>query len=175
MSGGRLGCAGAEPRGRLPARRGERGAVAALVALYLPCLLAALALVADLGVLLLARAELSAAADFGALAAVQDLDLELLARGEVVVSATDAVRDARAWTEANLAAATFLDPASVDISVTVLNPSRARDAACPVSGQPVAWPTVCVVVSATVRLPFAPGLGPVRVSAHADASVVGRP
>lgn len=156
-------------------RRGESGAVAALVALFLPSLLAALGLVADLGALLVARAELSAAADLGALAAVQDLDLELLAEGELFLEAESARRDAEAWVRANLSAATFIDPDSIEVEVTTLNTAGWRAPACPVTGRTVEWPTVCVLVTARARLPFALGLSSVRMVVHADASVVGRP
>ncbi|MCL6581720.1 MAG: hypothetical protein K6U08_08935 [Firmicutes bacterium] len=171
---GRPGRRPGEPGGYLP---GERGAVAALVALFLPCLLAAAALVLAVGALLVARAQLRAAADMAALAGVQDLDWDLLAQGVVYLREEEATADALAWLRANLDGRAFLEEGRAEAFVRVLNtvdPTGSPvPAACPVTGRTLDAPTVCVLVRAEVRLPLLPG--PVTVSVHADASVVGRP
>ncbi len=157
----------------LPA--GDRGAAAALVVLFLPCLIACAALAADLGALLIARAEMRAAADMGALAGVQDLDYVALAEGEVLIVPENARADAEAWVRANLEDLTLIEQGSLEVVVTVINLSDDRAPSCPVTGRRVRYPTVCVLVRALVRLPFTVSLGPVHVSVHADAAVVGRP
>jgi len=155
----------------------ETGAVAALVALFLPCLLAAAALVLAAGALLVARAQLRAAADMAALAGAQDLDWDLLAQGVVYLRGEEAAADALAWLRANLDGRAFLEEGRAEASVRVLNTvdptGSPAPAACPVTGRPLDAPTVCVLVRAEVRLPLLPGR--VTVSVHADASVVGRP
>ncbi len=170
------------PRTPRPAGRGsrlgdERGATAALVALFLPCLVAAVALIIDAGALLVARAQMAAAADMGALAGVQDLDYDLLASdGRLLVLEEPARADAEAWVRGNLEGRAFIAPETVSVAVTVCNPgSGVAEPVCPVTGRLLTDPTVCVLVRAEARLPFLPGLGPVGVSVHADASVVGRP
>jgi len=165
-------------RSRVLAWVGQGGAAAALVVLFLPCLLAGAALVIDVGVLLATRAQMAAAADMGALAGVQDLDYELLAEGLVIIRADAAVSDAVSWVEANLTGRPFVDPGSTKVTVTVCNTEAEGGAgrlACPVTGRPLEQPTVCVAVRASVRLPFLPRSLPVSVRVHADASVVGRP
>ena len=154
---------------------GEKGAVATLVLLFLPCLLAAAALVIDVGALLLARAQLAAAADMGALAGVQDLDYELLARGQIVILESEAVADAVSWVRANLAGRAFLVEEAISVRVSVRNMPRGGGATCPVTGRTLLQPTVCVLIQAVVRPPFLPASGWVTMSVHADASVVGRP
>lgn len=161
--------------GRREGRPSERGAAAVLVVLFLPCLLASLALALDVGALLVARAQMRAAADMGALAGVQDLDYDLLAQGLIVIRSADAVRDAREWVLANLEGRAFIEPGTVRVVVAVLNTEGAGAVSCPVTGRLLEWPTVCVKVEAMARLPFLPALGLVKVSIHADASVVGRP
>ncbi|MEW6031264.1 MAG: pilus assembly protein TadG-related protein [Bacillota bacterium] len=156
-------------------RRGERGAAGVLVVLFLPCLLASLGLAIDVGVLLLVRAEMRAAADMGALAGVQDLDFELLAEGRVVIRGPEAVRDAEAWVRENLTGRAFIEPGSVVVSVSVRNLDAGARATCPVTGRELEHPTVCVLVRARVRPPVFTIFGPVEVEVHADASVVGRP
>jgi len=159
---------------RREARVSERGAAAVLVALFLPCLVLAVALAVDVGALLLARAELQAAADMGALAGVQDLDWDLLAEGVLFIRPEDARADAETWVRANLNGSPFLESASLAVVVTVINPAE-EPAACPVTGRKVTRPTVCVLVRAGVRLPFLPRADPLTVNVHADAAVVGRP
>lgn len=153
----------------------ESGAAMALVVLFLPCLLAAAALVLDVGALLLARAEMRAAADMGALAGVQDLDFDRLARGEIVIREAEAAADAESWVRANLAGKSFVEPGTVVTAVAVRNTWLRGGVACPVTGRALADPTVCVRIRARVKLPFLASLGTVTVSVHADASVVGRP
>jgi len=153
----------------------ESGAAAVLVALFLPCLLACVALAVDVGALLLVRAEAQAAADMGALAGVQDLDYDLLGEGVVFIRPGEARSDAEAWVRANLAESPFVVPGSVTVTVTVVNTSGQPDGTCPVTGRTLSRPTVCVLVRAAVRLPFLPGLQPVIIRVHADAAVVGRP
>ncbi len=163
---------------RAPRWAGQSGAAAAVVVLFLPCLLAGAALVIDVGVLLTTRAQMAAAADMGALAGVQDLDYELLAEGRVVIRAATAISDATTWVEQNLARRPFLEPGSTRVTVTVCNTEvEGGDGrpACPVTGRLLQQPTVCVVVRAAARLPFLPRSAPVSVRVHADASVVGRP
>jgi len=155
--------------------RAQGGAAATLVVLFLPCLLACAALVLDLGSLLVVRAQLRVAADMGALAGVQDLDFELLGQGRIVIRAEDARSDAVSWVRANLSGRSFIDMDGTEVVVTVLNTDGGRAATCPVTGRALTHPTVCVYIRAPARLPFLPGLGPVPVSVHADASVVGRP
>jgi hypothetical protein len=116
-----------------------------------------------------------AAADMGALAGVQDLDYRALAEGEVLIVPEKARADAEAWVRANLEDLTLIEPGSLEVVVTVINLSGERAPSCPVTGRRVRHPTVCVLVQALVRLPFTVSLGPVRVSVHADAAVVGRP
>jgi len=159
-------------------RLGQRGVAATVVVLFLPSLLAGLALVVDAGVLLVCRAQLAAAADMGALAGAQDLDYELLAAGKVVIRSEQAVGDAEAYVRENLRGRPFIEADSVRVTVTVVNPAAAdgsRQPACPVTGRALEAPTVCVVVRATVRLPLLPGKAAVTVRVHADAGVVGRP
>lgn len=164
--------------GRGRPRPGQRGAVLALVIVFLPCLAAGVALVVDAGTLFVARSDLQAAADMGALAGVQDLDYDLLAGGDVVIKEADALRDAGAWVTANLTGRVFIDPASLRVVVAVRNTGAGvwgSVVTCPVTGRVLEYPTVCVSVTADVRLPFFSWFGPVTVSVHADASVVGRP
>lgn len=155
---------------------GQAGAAATLVIVFLPVLLAGVALVIDAGALLTARAQMAAAADMGALAAVQDLDYDLLAEGSIVILEEEAVSDAEAWILANLSHQAFIEPETVVAVVTVLNTeNRPANLTCPITGRPVTQPTVCVLVRAVIHLPFLPSLGLVTVEVHADASVVGRP
>lgn len=161
-----------------PAACGQRGGVATLVVLFLPCLLAGAALVIDGGVLLVSRAQVAAAADMGALAGVQDLDFERLAEGTVYILPGQAIADAEAWVAANLEGLAFIERDSLVLTVTVCNPETGEGGGglrCPVTGRALSSPTVCVVVRAAVRLPFLPRAVPVTVRVHADASVVGRP
>ncbi len=177
LTGRRGGRGLLEPRDG-PGPAAQRGAVTALVVIFLPCLLAAAALVIDVGVLLTARGQMAAAADMGALAGVQDLDYDLLAEGQVVIVPEAAIGDAESWVRQNLASQPFIVPESVSVTVTVLNTGaggREGKLACPVTGRPLDAPTVCVVARAEVRLPFLPRTTPVSVRVHADASLVGRP
>ena len=171
-----IGPVGPAPGRSCFGRVGERGAAAALVVLFLPCLLASVGLAVDVGVLLVARAQLQASVDMGALAGVQELDYDLLAQGRIVIRENEAGDCARRWVLANTEGRAFIEPGTVRAVVTVLNTGGPEgEAACPVTGRRVPWPTVCVRAEALVRLPFLPLLGPVRVSVHADASIVGRP
>jgi len=165
-------------------KAGQAGAAATLVIIFLPVLLAGVALVIDAGALLTARAQMATAADMGALAAVQDLDYNLLAEGLIVILEEQAVSDAEAWIMANLSHQAFIEPETVVVVVTVLNTEDRGDGGgetspvnltCPITGRPVTQPTVCVLVRAVTHLPFLPSLGRVTVEVHADASVVGRP
>jgi hypothetical protein len=158
--------------------------VAAVVVLFLPVLLAGMALVIDCGALLAARAQMVAAADMGALAGVQDLDFDLLACGRIFIREAAAIAAAEAWVTGNLSGRAFIEPGTVRVVVTVLNTDGTgsdgrgdarRLLVCPVTGRAFSEASVCVFVQARARLPFIPSrLGPV-VRVHADAAVMGRP
>lgn len=158
-------------------RSNEWGGVLVSVLLFLPVLILCLGLVMDMGLLFVHRIQLAAAADFGALAAVQNVDLGRLATGERFIDPNDARRDARLWTEENLAAGLPLAVADrARVEVVVLNVPEGDYLIHPATGRMVVDPTVSVTVTAPVSLHFLRFLVPeVVLRVHADASVMSRP
>ncbi len=151
-----------------------RGAIALQVVLFLPVMLALLAIVFDLGAVFLARYQLQTAVDFAALAAAQDVDLTLLADGKRVLLAGPAKEDATEMIEANLAG-TRGGGVAPEVSVTVHNPSTAEPDRDAWTGKPIWQPTVCVRARIPVTTLTAVLIGQSAiVEAHADASVLER-
>ncbi len=156
----------------------QNGSVLVMSVLFLPVLVAALGMVADLGVLLVARRAAYAAADMAALAAVQEVDLESLGQGTIVLNTQPAEAAAEEWVRSNLAAAFTVWPAGFQpaIKVRVYNASPSDPAFHSGTAKVLDYPTVCVTLQVPVSLPFHLGrTWVVMLPAHADASVVPRP
>lgn len=146
-----------------------------LVVLFLPVLLLCLGLVADFGLLLVARSMALNAADMAALAGVQDLDMGELAAGCRVLVEEDAKRDARLWLEENITpVAGALGPGrGVELVVKVYNATQEAPMRDGHTSRLLEDPTVCVLVRMPVRLRFLSFfVKQVTVTAHADASAV---
>ncbi|MCL4368043.1 MAG: pilus assembly protein TadG-related protein [Actinobacteria bacterium] len=153
----------------------ERGAVAALVAIFLPVLVLAAGLVMDLGAVFVTRHVAYAAADLAALAAVQDVDLDRLAEGELCIVEGEARRDATRYALENLRAS--LRRVDIDgrarIEVEVYNPEPGHPLRHRETGRLLRTPTVSVRISVPMRTYFVTFLvREVRVAVRADASVV---
>ncbi|MDQ7793022.1 MAG: pilus assembly protein TadG-related protein [bacterium] len=155
--------------------RSEGGAALVITILMLPVLLLSLALVADAGMLMLARQLAHTAADMAALAACQELDPDRLDRGELVLDPARARAVARNYAMDNLRSAFPGIDLTEDVVVTVgvHNPNPSAPGRDQVTGRELLHPTVCVTIDVAVplRLFPVPG-GRVWVWAHADASVV---
>lgn len=157
-----------------PALGRDRGAVALEVVLFLPAVIALVAILLNLGIIFLTKYRLQTAVDLGALAAVQDVDLEALADGRRVLLVDQARKDATDITLRNLGyLGSALNEAQVSVAVhNVDKPVRERD---DWTGKTIEEPTVCVRAQA-------PGWGmtlalaslKVRLEVHADASVLER-
>ncbi|MEW6523099.1 MAG: pilus assembly protein TadG-related protein [Bacillota bacterium] len=156
----------------------RRGAVAAMVILLLPAFTALLALVADLGLVLHARAALRASADLAALAGVQELDLEALAQGEPRLLPDVAMTVANTYARANISKQLGNAAGQVlQVKVDVYNASAREPLVHDRTGRLLEAPTVCVRLTLPLRLVLATrimGRSEYRVEAHADAAVVRR-
>lgn len=153
---------------------GSEGAVALQVVLFLPVMVALLAMVVNLGVIFLTKYRLQTAVDLGALAAAQDVDLALLAEGRRVLLDGPAKGDAREVTLANLGRLGGAQ-ARADIIVSVYNPSPQEPDHDAWTGRAIRQPTVCVLA----RIPMSVWSVTLKgqkaiVEAHADASVLER-
>lgn len=159
-------------------RRCRRGAVAALVILFLPGLVGILALVVDLGLLLQARTALQASADLAALAGVQELDLEALAQGAPRLLPEAAREAAKSYAGANVLHQLGSEARAVlRVTVEVYNASSAEPLVHLYTGRMLEVPTVSVRLQLPVRLVLAPrllGRSDYLVETHADAAVVRR-
>lgn len=80
----------------------EKGAVIALVILFLPMAVLSIGIVSDLGFLFAARRLVQGACDLGALAGCQELDWDLLAQGLVFINENEGQAAAIAIAQANL-------------------------------------------------------------------------
>ena len=142
----------------------EKGAVIALVALFLPVAVLSLGIVADLGVIFAARRLAQAACDLGALAGCQELDWDLLAQGIVFIDEERGRAKAIEYTRDNLWG---MENLFRDVKVTATVDNSARDA-----------PAVIVeayVVVDTYFLRWIPGLeSGVTLIVIAESSVVER-
>jgi len=144
---------------------GERGAVTALVVLFLPVALLCVGMVADLGLIFAARKCAQAACDLGALAGIQELDWEQLAQGLVFIDVEEGEKQALAVAWANMEnVRTFVE--NVTIAARVYNlpdkpePGMILEAAFTVRCHFLRW------------LPyFSDGL---RITVRSEASVVER-
>lgn len=145
--------------------RDERGGVLALVALFLPVAIITAGMVADLGMMFVARKVVQSACDLGALAGVIELDWDRLAEGEVCLREEDAEDMAEIVVRQNLDSALCLVEVRSLVS-RVRNPPEVRD------------PVVQVEVQYTVPvhyLGWIPGLNSgFQGSAFSEASVVER-
>jgi len=156
----------------------RRGAVAALVILFLPGLVGVLALVVDLGLLLQARTALQASADLAALAGVQELDLVALAQGTPRLLPEAARAVAESYAGANVLHQLGNEARGVlRVTVEVYNASPAQPLIHLHTGRVLEVPTVSVRLQLPVRLVLAPrllGRSDYLVETHADAAVVRR-
>jgi len=153
----------------------ERGAALVITVLLLPVILLSLALVADVGLLLLARQRAQGAADIAALAASQEVQLPLLARGEVALDEASARARAAEYVTLNLTAAFPGMHLARDaiVEVHVYNPTPGQPERDRVTGREILHPTVCVVIEFRVPMWFLRvSGGGVWIQVHADASVV---
>ena len=145
-----------EPRCEAGRRRQEQGAVVALVALWLPLLLALLLLADTAGRLLWLRQALYDGAEAAALAAVRQLEPEARTRGELRLDPAGAVAAATAVARANLARLPGGTLAEVVVAVYQAEPppqiSRASRGGRSVAGQGDP-PAVAVTVRLSVTLP----------------------
>lgn len=153
----------------------EDGSATVLTILLLPVMILSLALVADVGQVLLARHQVQAAADLAALAACQELDPDRLRHGELVLVPDRARATARDYALGNLERAfpgADLSQHAV-ITVAVHNPTPWAPGRDLVTGRELVHPTVCLLIDFAVplRLLRVPG-GRVWIRVHADASVV---
>ncbi|MEW6725199.1 MAG: pilus assembly protein TadG-related protein [Bacillota bacterium] len=155
--------------------RSERGAVAILVILALPALLAMIALVVGLGSVVLAYYQAHIAADLGALAGVQSLDLDQLAEGKIWIDPEEARGQAEkiAWENlrANFAG---LRRAEVEITVEVYQASESEPLYHRTTGRRLTAPTVAVQLAFQRRLPLVIYSRSIAIQARADASAVRR-
>jgi len=168
----------ARPPGSLPRLKGEGGAALVLTLLMLPVLLLLLSGLIAIAQLFTVRAHLHAVADLAALAAVQELDLERLAEGEVFLD------EAAARARALEAVRNNVEPGGgsvllSSIEVAIYNPTGIKRPVDKVSGEKLRWPTVCVRIEASTRIPWllaVPGLPrAVTLRVHTDAAVVRKP
>jgi uncharacterized membrane protein len=146
-----------------------------MTVLLLPVILLSLALVADVGLLLLARQRAHGAADMAALAACQEVELALLARGELALDQASARARAVEYASMNLTAAfPGMDLArDAIVEVHVHNPTPGQPDRDRFTGREIIYPTVCVVIELRVPMWFLRvSGGGVRIRVHADASVV---
>lgn len=120
-----------------------------LILLWLPVLMAAMALATDGGQLFLARFRLQAAVDLAALAAVQSLDWDRLAEGEVLLLEEESEAAVHEYLAENLSS--FMDEAPVGVWVWVVNASPGDPGVHPITGEEMLYPTV--VVRCQVRAP----------------------
>ncbi|HAI20574.1 MAG TPA: hypothetical protein DCM14_01520 [Clostridiales bacterium UBA8153] len=156
----------------------RRGAVAALVILFLPGLIGVLALVVDLGLLLHARTALQASADLAALAGVQELDLEALAQGTPRLLTEPARAAAESYAAINVLHQLGGEARAVlRMTVEVYNASPTEPLVHLRTGRVLEVPTVSVQLQLPLRLVLAPrllGRFDYLVETHADAAVVRR-
>jgi hypothetical protein len=101
----------------------QKGAVIALVTLFLPVAVLSLGIVADLGVVFAARRLAQAACDLGALAGCQELDWDLLAQGTVLIDEDRGRARAIEYTRRNLESMENLF-SEVSIAASVDNSSK---------------------------------------------------
>ena len=141
-----------------------------LLVVFLPVLVAVMALMAETGRLFVVARRVQAAADLGALAGAQEVDLERLAEGERYLDEGRARTQAERLTRENLrdlgGAA-----ANAGLQVYVINVATGP-AAHPRTGRLIRDPTVSVWVEVTVPLYLIGWRSEVTLGAHADASVV---
>lgn len=149
-----------------------RGGVLVLVVAFVPVLAAVLSLVLETGRLFVVARWVQAAADLGALAGAQEVDLERLADGERWLDEARARAEALSVTGANLRDL-GARAMGTRVQVYVVNVTGGR-AVHPRTGRSIRDPTVSVWVEAEVPVRMAWWVRTVRVSAHADASVVER-
>jgi uncharacterized membrane protein len=143
--------------------------------IYLPILLLITAMVIDVGLLIVSRNKLQAAADFAALAGAQNLDLEALQDGVIVLSESSARADAIRWARENTFRNlhTTLDESNLHVYVRVYNASDNLSLFDNHTGRKLRDPTVCVVIEAVHQFHFIHGVfGEQRIKVHADASVL---
>lgn len=147
------------------AYRDDRGGVLALVALFLPVAIMAAGMVADLGMVFVARKAVQSACDLGALAGVIELDWDRLAEGEVRLREEDAEDIATSVARQNLDSALCLVEVR-SLTSRVRNPPEVDD------------PVVQVEARYTVALRYlgrVPGLrSGFQGTVFAEASVVER-
>jgi len=145
--------------------RDQKGGVIALVALFLPVAVLCLGMVADLGMVFVARKAVQAACDFGALAGVLELDWDKLAAGEVRIREQDGKSVSAGIARQNLQSVASLVEV-VSVTSSVVNPPARPD------------PVVVVEVRFTARtlyLHWVPGLeAGFQGRALSEASVVKR-
>ncbi|HHV78971.1 MAG TPA: hypothetical protein GXX40_05085 [Firmicutes bacterium] len=157
--------------------RCQNGAAAVATVIFLPVALLLASLVLDVGRLLLAKRNLSLAADMGALAGAQELDLGALWYGKRVLLESAARSTARETVEANIQANLpgWQGLASACIVATVYNAEKGCELVHPGTRRILQDPTVCITVKMPIRLSVVPGPpGGITVSTHADASVLGK-
>lgn len=158
-------------------RTGEAGSVLALVVLCMPAFIMLAGLALDCGLLFVMRQELQAIADFGALAGVQEVDLEALSAGERRFLPQAPVLAATQYVRQNVASASrpWLKLEQVDVEARTYEPDPGQEVFHHRDGRPLKDPTVCVTVRAEIRSPLIGLLrGPLRLEAHADASILPR-
>ena len=152
-------------RGLVALAGDTRGAVLALVALFLPIAVICTGMVVDLGTVFFVRKSVQAACDLGALAGVQELDWDRLAAGEVAIRLDQGRSASEEVTLRNLDAVQGLLEDLVIVS-QVDNPPAVDEA------------SVTVTALYTVRTTFLTLLPPLesgwRGRALAEASVVHR-
>ena len=144
-----------------------------LVVAFLPVLVAALALVVETGRLFVLARWVQAAADLGALAGGQEVDLERLAEGERYLDEERAKKEAERVTGDNLRDLGGVVRSS-HVQVYVINVVDGPTTH-PRTGRLIRDPTVSVWVEVSVPVRLAWWTHEVRLTAHADASVVEKP
>lgn len=151
----------------------QSGAVLVLVVAFVPVLVAALALVIETGRLFVLARRAQSAADLGALAGAQEVDLERLADGERYLDEGRARLAADRITTDNLRDLGGVVGSS-HVQVYVINVVDGPTTH-PRTGRLIRDPTVSVWVEVNVPVRLVWWAREVRLTAHADASVVEKP
>ena len=153
----------------------RRGVASVMFIIYLPVLLMIMALVIDVGLLIVIRNKLQAAADFGALAGAQNLNVQALQEGSIILDDSSAKRDATEWAEENVLRNLhpFMERLDLIITARVYNGSAANTLYDWHTGRAINDPTVCIVIEAVHQFYFIHGVfGDQWITVHADASVM---